>query len=285
MDKFKLRKLDRAKKFALSGLGIGVGAVTFALSTQNPIGFSVAVPLLYTSAKGFDEAMHNEYIKNSMMNADSNNKISQKLPGIKQILAIMNLRTKEQKSDFLTLQELNFLLGSDTVDEKGNQIQYSTHSHAITYRNLSKLQKDGFIENLKREHAGKKKLILESVVLGNFDKLRDKPADMYNISFSKTDKAITDEYICRTLNITPEELKVKYDVKRDKEGKIINLNYNVRELMKENLGSIKERVKKRDLSKKDKFISELQSGVIKEPTYKDKSDKDKEVIEKDDLQI
>jgi len=268
MDKLTLRKIDRAKKFTLSTLGLGASVVALPFAAVSPVGAIITAPLLYSSAKGMNEAINNEYIKDSMMNVRNNGKITQEFPGIKQMLAIMNLRTPEQKENFLNIQEMNFFLGSDNVDKNGEKIQYSTRSHAITYRNLMKLQRDGYIENLSRDKSGKSRLILESLMMGNFKKIiSNKQADMYNITFNKTGKELTEEYICSFLKTTPEELYNKYDVKKDKDGKISNLNYNVGELMRENLGKVKDRIKNVALPKKDKFRSSLMSQVNDVPNY------------------
>ena len=265
MNKLTNRKIDRAKKYALAGI-----TFTGAVAATGPLALLAQVPLYMACVNYTSKAVKNYYIDNSMMVADSKGKIGQILPNIKQLLTLACLKNDNERTNFLNIQEMNFFLGADIVDKKGDPIKYTTTSHAITYKNLKKLEKDGYITNLSREERKKEKnFFLEKLMLGNFKgAFSGKKSKAYDISFNKTDKVMDEEYIKKTLGADDQKLSTMYEIKRDDvTGQIVNINYNVSELMKEKFGSVKDRIKTIKLPERERFISKLKNYTISESQH------------------
>lgn len=240
----------------------------------NPI---IGIPITIDGAQRMLKGMSGEYIKGSMINVMSNkfysktfhkkeNRIVQELPNPKQFITASLLK---DKTTFLLMQELNFLLGSDTFDKKGERITYSTHSQGITKFMLNRLQKAGMIQDFTCEETKPKSLALERVMLGNINKKMFDKTKMYEMTFSKTDKQLTEEDINKFLKI--ETLNEdKYDIKRDKDNNITNVNYKAIPLIKSSLNKVKEKY----LPSKDK------PKMLKEANA---MDKEKEVQTQDEF--
>ena len=240
----------------------------------NPI---IGIPITIDGAQRMLKGMSGEYIKGSMINVMSNkfysrtfhkkeNRIVQELPNPKQFITASLLK---DKTTFLLMQELNFLLGSDTFDKKGERITYSTHSQGITKFMLNRLQKAGMIQDFTCEETKPKSLALERFMLGNINKKMFDKTKMYEMTFSKTDKQLTEEDINKFLKI--ETLNEdKYDIKRDKDNNITNVNYKVTPLIKSSLNKVKEKY----LPSKDKPKMLKEANAI---------DKEKEVQTQDEF--
>ncbi len=114
-------------------------------------------------------------VNDSMFEVNGHNKITQTTNPIP---FLRKYRGKESSEIFMAEAEKLF----DGL-EPGET--YSTRSHAMTYQLLRRMEKEGKIQNLQREEAGKSRLILESLATGNFKAIfRNKKQKMYNISFN-----------------------------------------------------------------------------------------------------
>ena len=212
----------------------------------NPI---IGLPLTIDGTQRMLKGIRGEYIKDSMINVMSNNiysktfhkkenRIVQEFPNPKQLITASLLK---DKTNFLLMQELNFLLGSDTFDKKGERIEYSTHSQGLTKFMLHRLQRAGMIQDFKHEETKPKALFLERLMLGNVNKDLFKKDKMYEMTFSKTDKIITEDDIKKFLKIDTLDDK-NYDIKRDKENNIMSVNYRASTLIKNRFNNIKDKL-------------------------------------------
>lgn len=235
------RSLKNVGKTAIGSIELlgGVAALVF-----NPI---VGLPLTIDGAQRMLKGIRGEYIKDSMINVMSNkfysktfhkkeNRIIQEFPSIRQFVAA---GLTKNKMNFLLMQELNFLLGSDTFDKKGERIKYTTHSQGLTKLMLTRLQRSGMIQDLKVEDTNPKMLISEKLMLGNRKDLFKKEK-MFEISFSKTDNKITEEDIQKILKIDTSD-KENYNIKRDKYNNILSVNFKASKLVKDKLNGIKDK--------------------------------------------
>lgn len=240
----------------------------------NPI---IGIPITIDGAQRMLKGISGEYIKGSMINVMSNkfysktfhkkeNRIVQELPSPRQFITASLLK---DKTTFLLMQELNFLLGSDTLDKKGERITYSTHSQGITKFMLNRLQKAGMIQDFTCEETKPKSLALERAMLGNINKKIFDKTKMYEMTFSKTDKQLTEEDIKKFLKIDALN-EDKYDIKRDKDSNITNVNYKTVPIIKNSLNKAKEKY----LPSKDK------PKMLKEAN---EVDKEKEVQSQDEF--
>lgn len=209
----------------------------------------VGVPLLVDGTQRMLKGIRGEYIKDSMINVMSNNfysktfhgkenRIIQEFPNIKQFVTAFLVK---DKMNFLLMQELNFLLGSDTFNKEGEKLKYTTHSQSLTKMMLTRLQRTGMIENLTSEETKPKALLMERLMLGNEKKGLFKKDKMYEMSFSKTDRQITEEDISKFLkiDITDDE---KFYIKRDKDNNIISVNYRTSKLIKDKFNKMKDKL-------------------------------------------
>jgi len=208
----------------------------------------VGLPVLINGAQNVLKGVRGEYIKESMINVISNkfyskafhgkeNRIIQEFPTIKQFVTAA---LTKNKMNFLLMQELNFLLCSDTFDKKGDKLKYTTHSQGLTKLMLTRLQKSGMIENLESKETKPKMLFSEKLMLGNTKQGLFKKEKMFEMSFSKTDKQITEEDIKKFLRIDTSD-KENYDIKRDKDNNILSINYRTSKLIKDKLTNVKDK--------------------------------------------
>lgn len=237
--KRNLKNISRTTLGSIELLG-GLAGIVF-----NPV---IGLPLTVDGAQRMLKGIRGEYIKDSMINVMSNRfysktfhnkeyRIVQEFPNPKQLVTASLLK---DKTNFLLMQELNFLLGSDTLDKKGERIKYTTHSQGITKFMLSRLQRAGMIQDFQSEDTKPKALMLEKLMLGNAKKGLLKKEKMYEMSFSKTDKPITEEAIQKFLKIDTLDDK-NYVIKRDKDNNIVSVNYRASTLIKDKLGAVKEK--------------------------------------------
>lgn len=207
----------------------------------------VGIPLTIHGTQNLLKGVRGEYIKGSMINVVSNkfyaktfykkeNRIIQEFPSINHFIAVT---LTKNKMNFLLMQELNFLLGSDTLDKNGERITYTTHSQSLTKLMLSRIQKAGMIQDLKSEETKPKSLIIEKLMLGNTKGGLFKKDKMFEMSFSKTDKKITEEEIMKFLKIDNLDNE-KYSIKRDKDNNILSINYRTSTLIKDKLKNVKD---------------------------------------------
>jgi|GEM_PF-3183608 len=208
----------------------------------------IGLPLTVNGAQNLLKGIRGEYIKDSMINVVSNNfysktfykkenRIIQEFPSIKQFIAAT---LTKNKMNFLLMQELNFLIGSDTFDKKGEKIKYTTHSQGLTKLMLTRLQKSGMIQNLESAETKPKMLLSEKLMLGNTKQGLFKKEKMFEMSFSKSDKQITEEDIKNFLKIDTLD-RESYDIKRDKDNNILSINYNTSKLIKDKLSKVKNK--------------------------------------------
>lgn len=241
--KYVKRNLKNISKAVLGSVEVLGGVVGLVF---NPI---IGIPLTIDGTQRMLKGIRGEYIKDSMINVMSNNiysktfhkkenRIVQEFPNPKQLVTASLLK---DKTNFLLMQELNFLLGSDTFDKKGNRIQYSTHSQGLTKFMLYRLQKAGMIQDFKCEETKPKALFMERLMLGNINKDLFKKDKMYEMTFSKTDKQITEEDIKKFLKIDTLDDK-NYDIKRDRENNIISVNYRASTLIKNRFNNMKDKL-------------------------------------------
>ncbi len=209
----------------------------------------VGIPLTIHGAQNLLKGVRGEYIKGSMINVVSNkfyskmfykkeNRIIQEFPSISHFIAAT---LTKNKMNFLLMQELNFLLGSDTLDKNGERITYTTHSQSLTKLMLSRIQKAGMIQNLKFDETKPKALVIEKLMLGNAKNGLFKKDKMFEMSFSKTDKKITEEEIMKFLKIDTIDNE-KYIIKRDKDNNILSINYRTSTIIKDKLKNVKDNI-------------------------------------------
>lgn len=277
--KYVKRNLKNISRTVLGSVEVLGGVVGLVF---NPI---IGVPLTVDGTQRMLKGIRGEYIKDSMINVMSNNiysktfhkkenRIVQEFPNPKQLVTASLLK---DKTNFLLMQELNFLLCSDTFDKKGQRIQYSTHSQGLTKLMLHRLQRAGMIQDFKSEETKPKALFIERLMLGNINKDLFKKDKMYEMTFSKTDKKITEEEIKKFLKIDTLDDK-NYDIKRDKENNIISVNYKASTLIKNKFSSIKDKllpsVDKPKLLSESKEASSLEKRDIQTKEDKNKFSED-----------
>jgi hypothetical protein len=244
--------MEKSKYIKRGVKGVGRTVLGSAELLAGLVGIAVfpviELPLSINGAQNVLKGVRGEYIKDSMINVISNkfysksfhgkeNRIVQEFPTIKQFVTAV---LTKNKMNFLLMQELNFLLGSDTVDRKGEKIKYTTYSQGLTKLMLTRLQKSGMIENLESTEAKPKMLFSEKIMPGNTKKGLFKKENMFEMSFFKADKKISEEDIKKFLRIDTSD-KENYDIKRDKDNNILSINYRTSKLIKDKLSKVKDK--------------------------------------------
>ena len=298
--KRSLKNFGRGLKgTAITLVGVGLTVTPYTA----PLG-------LATLTKGINDivnSVNGNYIENSIMTVKSNklitklsgqpsNYIVQGLPSISQF---MQATLTENKMDFLKLQEVNLLLGLDTYDNKGNQIEYNTNTHIGNYRLLKKLENEGIISGLTKEPSKKSDLKVEKLLIGNVNKSKEKEyrkkriqkikenvssqkgffnkikllseelkiginkkTQMYKVSFKKTNKEFKEEDIAKMLSFTDNTNSGK--INKDKFNLILDKDGNVKGIdytKKYVLGKLKEKAKEKLISRKQNRTNNLKDNL------------------------
>ena len=213
-------------------------------TTSIPLIVSLLVVALIPASKLQDDLRGNE-IKNSIFSVSSTGKIQQNsLAKITRLIPI--LFDKDKNKRFID-ETLNMFLEIKQKNNKGDNIIYNTKSQAMTLMLLRKLEKHGYIDNLIYEKSNKSRLIIEQLLIGNIKNIfSNKKHQMYNISFTLTDKERNKEDLLNLLNkkeeLKPEKKKEVEEPVDEKalEGKNIAIRREELYKIKEELQSIKE---------------------------------------------
>lgn len=263
---------------AITVAGVGM----YAIPSTALLGMAVTtkgVVSLYKSMQGnYIENSIMNIERNKIIGKIKNipaNYIAQGLPSAKQFL---EATLSQDKMEFLKLQELNALLQLDRQDAKGNDIRYNIKTHSGNYMLLKQLQKQGVVQNMSKTLAGKSDLKLEKIIIANtknneykqkrkkqirenvysqkgiISKLKtlreemkigiDKKVQMYDVSFEKTDKELTEQDIMKFIPSIEKNGEIdeeKFKLSKDKNGKIKGIDYNTKYI----LGILKERAHNR----------------------------------------
>lgn len=226
----------------------GISEMLCGIALANPVTGVIAAPLMYDGATRYVNGVQGASKNNSMMITSENkiynklfnkpeHQITQNIPNLTELIRVAFVKDKEK---MLITQELNFLLGAKRLDDNGEKIKYNTKSQSITRFMLSRAQKSGFIENFESVQSGESLLIAEKIMTGNLKGIRRKKTKIFDMSFNLSDKEITDADIIKFLKVDTLDSK-KFDIVRDKEGKITSINLNTMNAIKESLSKAKEK--------------------------------------------
>lgn len=269
--------------------------------------------MVVKGAKNVADSLYKNYVENSIMvvkkQKSGDYMIGQSLPSMKQFL---EATSSENKMDFLKLQECNMLLQLDSKDENKEPIKYTTRTHVGNYRMLMQLQKSGIITNLSKEPAGTSSLKIEKMLIGNSsskekskedkqkrrDEIRENVAaqkglfnkiktfgnemknglgnqtKMYNITFEKTDKVLSDKEIGKMLPFMLKENSIddkKFNVSRDSNGNISQIDYSMKYVLETFKNRAREKMKNRASSIRDnlKNLTNSVSEIVKSEKSRD----------------
>lgn len=269
--------------------------------------------MVVKGAKNVADSLYKNYVENSIMvvkkQKSGDYMIGQSLPSMKQFL---EATSSENKMDFLKLQECNMLLQLDSKDENKEPIKYTTRTHVGNYRMLMQLQKSGIITNLSKEPAGTSSLKIEKMLIGNSsskekskedkqkrrDEIRENVAaqkglfnkiktfgnemknglgnqtKMYNITFEKTDKVLSDKEIGKMLPFILKENSIddqKFNVSRDSNGNISQIDYSMKYVLETFKNRAREKMKNRASSIRDnlKNLTNSVSEIVKSEKSRD----------------
>lgn len=269
--------------------------------------------MVVKGAKNVADSLYKNYVENSIMvvkkQKSGDYMIGQSLPSMKQFL---EATSSENKMDFLKLQECNMLLQLDSKDENKEPIKYTTRTHVGNYRMLMQLQKSGIITNLSKEPAGTSSLKIEKMLIGNSsskekskedkqkrrDEIRENVAaqkglfnkiktfgnemknglgnqtKMYNITFEKTDKVLSDKEIGKMLPFILKENSIddkKFNVSRDSNGNISQIDYSMKYVLETFKNRAREKMKNRASSIRDnlKNLTNSVSEIVKSEKIRD----------------
>lgn len=181
----KMKKINKALENIVSIiLTIMIGI------SGNPIIIIIGFPIiLITSSKILNIISRNK-VKDSLFSVSKKGKIVQN--ALANPLKMIKLMKSKNKKESFIEEEKNLFKQLPRTDKKNNVIEYNTISHALTYRQLEKLESEGYIENLKKEEYKKKRLIFEKLLIGNKKNLTKK-TQMYKISFEISEKTYQKE--------------------------------------------------------------------------------------------
>lgn len=180
-----------------------------------PLTIVINLPIMLIISGKILDTINENKIKDSIFSVSSEGEITQNiLKNPKKILEA--LKTKNKEKFFITESLKMFIqLESDKI--------YKTTSHRKTYQLLEKMQKYGYVKNLKKLKLAKKSnLIFEKILLGNFKGLNKKHY-MYNITFQTTSLKlnIKDSNILNLIN------NIDIDIKNDENGNITNVENKI----------------------------------------------------------
>lgn len=176
-----------------------------------PLTIVINLPIMLIISGKILDTINENKIKDSIFSVSSEGEITQNiLKNPKKILEA--LKTKNKEKFFITESIKMF------IQLESNKI-YKTTSHGKTYQLLEKMQKYGYVKNLKKLKLEKKSnLIFEKILLGNLKSLNKKHY-MYNITFQTTSLKlnIKDSNILNLIN------NMDIDIKNDENGNITNV--------------------------------------------------------------
>ena len=176
----------------IAGLGLSV-----ALSTLSPV---LALPLAVIEAVNVDKYLPNRKPIDNSLFLSHGNKIVMTFGNANSLVSALLNKNKEEE---LNIQLFNLFAQLDRTNTKSNEkIKYTTLTHPLIIRKLTKLQSMGYIENLtKTRSETKRKMLLETLMLGNTDRLKkelksikikgvNKSYKVYNKLFNKNKEEI-----------------------------------------------------------------------------------------------
>ena len=177
MDVLK-RALHFAEMFAI--------IVVAYLSGSIPLGIALVALITIPACKFYNDIIRNE-IKDSIFCVSSTGRIEQNSLA-KPSRFISLLFSKNKKERFIE-EAMNMFVEMKQKDENGKVRKYHAKTQALSLILLKKLEKSGYIENLKYKEKGKSRFILGKIFLGNFKELfKNKKYPVYYIDFNLTDK-------------------------------------------------------------------------------------------------
>ena len=177
MDVLK-RALHFAEMFAI--------IVVAYLSGSIPLGIALVALITIPACKFYNDIIGNE-IKDSIFCVSSTGRIEQNSLA-KPSRFISLLFSKNKKERFIE-EAMNMFVEMKQKDENGKVRKYHAKTQALSLILLKKLEKSGYIENLKYKEKGKSRFILGKIFLGNFKELfKNKKYPVYYIDFNLTDK-------------------------------------------------------------------------------------------------
>lgn len=212
--------------------------------------------MLIISGKILDTINKNK-IKDSIFSVSSKGKITQNiLKNPKKI--IESLKTKNKEKFFITESIKMF------IQLESNKI-YKTTSHRKTYQLLEKMQKYGYVKNLKKIKLEKKSnLIFEKILLGNLKGLNKKHY-MYNITFQTTSLKlnIKDSNIINLIN------NIDIDIKNDENGNITNVENKITKTDKQDIKVELNKKQKHTQSKREQInaLKQLRNDIQSKTDY------------------
>ena len=172
----------------LTGAAVGFGSVPLAI----PLIAVATIP-----ASKFLDDLEGNQVKNSIFSASDKGKINQRV--LSKPRKFISLLKVKDKNRLITDEALNMFLQINKNNKNGEAIRYSTKSQSLVLFLLRRLQREGYIENLEYKNAGKSKLLLEKLLIGNVADIKKK-TQMYDISFELTDKPRNREELINLLN-------------------------------------------------------------------------------------
>lgn len=179
---------------------------------------------------------------------------------------------KREKIAFLQLQALVGLTKFDRLGKNGEPMTIETDSHGVIRRTFQKLSEQGYLENYQEKFLKKSPLVLPKLAFGNTD-LRSQ-ADIYNMRFQKTEKAIDfDNPEFKKLFpmiFTKRGLLARegYTIERGENGEL-SINYNT----KQRREAAKEAKRERKQEKREKLAQETTERTTKEASRENESQK------------
>ncbi|MBR3117510.1 MAG: hypothetical protein IKF36_06565 [Bacilli bacterium] len=176
--------MKRALKTILHSTILLGSAVAAVITLNIPIIIAMVPVATISAAKLADDISGNE-VDNSIFSVSNDGKIVQNT--LAKPFRFLKLLGKKDKTEAFKEEAVNMFIELKEKDDEGNKIEYSTVSHALTYKLLKDLEKNGYIEDLNRTDAKESRLLFAKLTMGNSD-VSSKKRKMYNISFKLTDK-------------------------------------------------------------------------------------------------
>ncbi|MBQ3474722.1 MAG: hypothetical protein IJH20_00910 [Bacilli bacterium] len=218
-----------------------LGSTAAAVITLNiPIIIAMVPVATISAAKLADDISGNE-VDNSIFSVSNDGKIVQNT--LAKPFRFLKLLGKKDKTEAFKEEAVNMFIELKEKDDEGNKIEYSTVSHALTYKLLKDLEKNGYIEDLNRTDAKESRLFFAKLTMGNSD-VSSKKRKMYNMSFKLTDKERTIEDL---MNLDKDKKEDKEEiVDNNKEDKTVeDKNKEIEEQLRI-LKNYKEELENRD---------------------------------------
>lgn len=239
------------------------------LSTAGPLGMAVGVPAMaYGGIKAL-EVMAGIKDTNSLFKVYTNNTWNKIMGNPNNYIAedptalleVGRAMFDKNKFTFFIYQGINLFSNLNSRDGNNKPITYTTKSHDISLDMFREMEKRGFISNLKYEEAGKSKMVLAKLMIGNTRNLSAK-RDFYNMSFNRTDKAITEQELAELSSLLGgKDLKDNYQVKFNKDGSLKKISPKI---------NLRGKAKQQEVKKADRN-SDVQTDIQKGTGEKDLS--------------